>query len=133
MKVRLGFVSNSSSSSFIVAGFEFNDVDSLVDAVRKIAGEKFVTIESKVTKLIADDEYWEIPYLMDQVLPEGISCESLDECCDTMYLGKFKNPESMSLEDCRNGFLTDEQYEELRRISDLIDLDITVDGGEMYN
>lgn len=133
MKMRMGFVSNSSSSSFIVCGFSFDDMEEVVDAVRKIAGDDFEKIEAEVAKYLANDDYWEIPYALSTVLPDGIELQSVTEDMDDFYLGQWRNPETLRLDEVRKGFISDEAYAKLEKIGEVIGKEICVDGGEMYN
>lgn len=60
MKVRLGFVSNSSSSSFCLAGVRFDDLDELLEAAT--AGFKKRLVESGLPvreDYADDDEHYE--------------------------------------------------------------------------
>lgn len=51
MKIRSGFVSNSSSSSFVMIGFETNVEESSIELARKLYG-KVICNEDKATDLV---------------------------------------------------------------------------------
>lgn len=84
MKVRLGFVSNSSSSSFIGVGWDISDIDwnVFIDEYRKINGDQYIIkaldhfLEPDQIKLLLNNEsdknYVDIMSEEDIYLPDFI-------------------------------------------------------------
>ena len=77
MKVRLGFVSNSSSSSFIVCGFSEEDSCEVYDILEKKLKEEDPSIEE-------DDMYWSIYRYLKK---RGINYVNHGEWNDTEEIG----------------------------------------------
>ena len=66
MKVRAGFVSNSSSSSFVIAKEDFKDMKELAKHMLKAVDSKDVRIK-KLDKLVLSEDHWQ---------PKGLSFQS---------------------------------------------------------
>lgn len=86
MKIRQGFVSNSSSSSFCLLGIDVTDIDPEI-ILRKIASDdeiykeikrvekyfpEYKTDEKQKSQMF-EEMFWEMPHNSDYILLEGIS------------------------------------------------------------
>jgi hypothetical protein len=83
MKMRQGFVSNSSSSSFVILGYRF-EPKSMKELVKTLSPEKYAKLEkeSKGDEGLFEDDFWE--YLYD-----GSMFKDVDTIIDdsVIYLG----------------------------------------------
>lgn len=122
MKIRLGYVSNSSSSSFVICGVDITSREMLVKAY-EVAGVKLTNEEHEA--------------IMDGVdtyeMPEFPMFEmKTSEWDNDIMLGVMNDPECFNVSECVNGFVDDEQYEMLKKISTAIGSPICVQGGTEY-
>jgi hypothetical protein len=139
MKSRTGFVSNSSSSSFILYGANFHGDEDVVDAIGKLLTEE-QTQEAlsksrdwgndkqpyESIKLWLEDDCYEVTESVNKYLPDGINIE-----CDEgeWSIGSDQDPEYISMEQARNGFWTKEQMETVDKLLESIGKTASVFGG----
>ena len=122
MKIRLGFVSNSSSSSFVICGFQIHNRETLLKAYQ-IAG---VELDEDQIALVMEGSRHELPEfpLLD------LKGDEYDD--DDITVGVNTDPEYFSVDDCVNGFVGNDQYELLKKIAEGTGARISVTSGTEY-
>lgn len=123
MKIRLGYVSNSSSSSFVICGVDITSREMLLKAY-EVAGVE-LTDEQRETILDDCADTYELP---DFPMLEM----KTSEWDNDIMLGVMNDPEYFSVSECVNGFVSDEEYKLLEKISAATGKSITVQGGTEY-
>lgn len=121
MKIRLGFVSNSSSSSFVVCGITLDSRQDLLKAYQLVKDD----LTETETHTILNGHVWNLPEF------PGLDVKEY-EYVDGVTLGVNKDPEYISVEQCMNGFVSDKQKELLELLSTELGKPITATGGTEY-
>lgn len=125
MKTRVGFVSNSSSSSFVLYGCTMQ----LNEAVEKIV-DTFPEI--LIGRSLPDGTY-ETPNEIVNYLKElGIEIDYYTSEEGEVRIGVMANPECLSVEQLRNGVFTEEQMEKVDKLFKELGIDPYSEGGEWY-
>lgn len=73
MKIRNGFVSNSSSSSFIIRGAEYTTKELI----------EFLNIESEVQEYLEEDDLYEVMETIESKLPSGLKVKPTGNIFDS--------------------------------------------------
>lgn len=122
MKIRNGFVSNSSSSSFIVCGLEFPDREELIRAYELVGVE--LTEEQKET-IREESSHWEFPDF------PGLDIH-IPEYDNEVMLGVQTDPTCLCADSCMNGFVDAKEKELLELLSKEFNRSIDTRGGTEY-
>lgn len=122
MKIRLGFVSNSSSSSFIVCGLNFETREKLLEAYQLVRDD---LTEEEIEGILGEAGRWELPDF------PGLELMS-DEYDDDIQVGVVTDPTCLDVDECVNGFVGEEQYELLKGLADQLGMQIMTTGGTEY-
>lgn len=122
MKIRLGFVSNSSSSSFIVCGLNFETREKLLEAYKLVRDD---LTEQEIEDILGEEGPYGLPNF------PGLEFQS-DEYDNDIQLGVVTDPTCLDVEECLHGFVSSEQYELLKLLSDKLDMPIMTHGGTEY-
>ncbi|CAL9968719.1 hypothetical protein VPHD479_0127 [Vibrio phage D479] len=129
MKIRLGFVSNSSSSSFVICGIDFANREELLGAVKDLDPTFY-------DKNKEDLEETDCMYSLGDMLEGAFGDAGLRiktyEWGNEFTLGVEDDPENFSVNDCINGFVTEEQHKMLTKIAEHTGKQISVGGGTEY-
>lgn len=80
MKIRSGFVSNSSSCSFIICGFKLSDNRDKIEIVKKLTGK---TEEDLILEML------ETCYYRDKTISDITSDDMDDYCSELLYGGRI--------------------------------------------
>ena len=122
MKIRLGFVSNSSSSSFIVCGLNFETREKLLEAYKLVRDD---LTEQDIENILGEEGPYGLPDF------PGLELRS-DEWDDDIQLGVVTDPTCLDVDDCLNGFVGKDQYELLKGLADQLGMQIMTHGGTEY-
>ena len=128
MKIRIGFVSNSSSSSFIVCGVEVSSNADVADVIKALDPEYFAEHEDVLTD--EDIGTYELSeYVEDAFNGAGLGCHS-DDWGSGVTIGVETDPTELSVSECLDGFVSESQRALLTRISEHVGTAISTEGGE---
>ena len=140
MKTRQGFVSNSSSSSFILYGasFEKSDLEEIVfDKNRELE----LMVACGITDLEAFREEWDNTDTWDfgdivakiQPLFEGMIIDEGFGENEELRVGLLEDPEYLSVSQVKNGLWKEEDIEKVETMLKRFNRQARVSGGTWYN
>lgn len=134
MKIRNGFVSNSSSSSFIVVGFEVQDSD-IPKIVETAKLNNWLNMseaeEQAMNEIIAefeetgDIDYYDLPFV-------GGSIEWYKPEYGDLMFGFRCDPTELNVDECVSGWIDEEDFYKLSVIAGKLDKRIISQGGTEY-
>ena len=140
MKTRQGFVSNSSSSSFILYGASFEKSD-LEEIVFDKNHELELMVACGITDLEAFREEWDNTDTWDfgdivakiQPLFEGMIIDEGFGENEELRVGLLENPEYLSVSQVKNGLWKEEDIEKVETMLKRFNRQARVSGGTWYN
>lgn len=140
MKTRQGFVSNSSSSSFILYGASFEKSD-LKEIVFDKNHELELMVACGITDLEAFREEWDNTDTWDfgdivakiQPLFEGMIIDEGFGENEELRVGLLEDPEYLSVSQVKNGLWKEEDIEKVETMLKRFNRQARVSGGTWYN
>ena len=140
MKTRQGFVSNSSSSSFILYGASFEKSD-LEEIVFDENHELELMVACGITDLEAFREEWDNTDTWDfgdivakiQPLFEGMIIDEGFGENEELRVGLLEDPEYLSVSQVKNGLWKEEDIEKVETMLKRFNRQARVSGGTWYN
>ena len=140
MKTRQGFVSNSSSSSFILYGASFEKSD-LEEIVFDKNHELELMVACGITDLEAFREEWDNTDTWDfgdivakiQPLFEGVIIDEGFGENEELRVGLLEDPEYLSVSQVKNGLWKEEDIEKVETMLKRFNRQARVSGGNWYN
>lgn len=140
MKTRQGFVSNSSSSSFILYGASFEKSD-LEEIVFDKNHELELMVACGITDLEAFREEWDNTDTWDfgdivakiQPLFEGMILDEGFGENEELRVGLLEDPEYLSVSQVKNGLWKEEDIEKVETMLKRFNRQARVSGGTWYN
>ena len=140
MKTRQGFVSNSSSSSFILYGASFEKSD-LEEIVFDKNHELELMVACGITDLEAFREEWDNTDTWDfgdivakiQPLFEGMIIDEGFGENEELRVGLLEDPEYLSVSQVKNGLWKEEDIEKVETMLKRFNRQAYVSGGTWYN
>ena len=140
MKTRQGFVSNSSSSSFILYGASFEKSD-LEEIVFDKNHELELMVACGITDLEAFREEWDNTDTWDfgdivakiQPLFEGMIIDEGFGENEELRVGLLEDPEYLSVSQVKNGLWKEEDIEKVETMLKRFNRQACVSGGTWYN
>ena len=140
MKTRQGFVSNSSSSSFILYGASFEKSD-LEEIVFDKNHELELMVACGITDLEAFREEWDNTDTWDfgdivakiQPLFEGMIIDEGFGENEELRVGLLEDPEYLSVSQVKNGLWKEEDIEKVETMLKRFNRQAHVSGGTWYN
>lgn len=140
MKTRQGFVSNSSSSSFILYGASFEKSD-LEEIVFDKNHELELMVACGITDLEAFREEWDNTDTWDfgdivakiQPLFEGMIIDEGFGENEELRVGLLEDPEYLSVSQVKNGLWKEEDIEKVETMLKRFNRQARVSGGTWYN
>ena len=140
MKTRQGFVSNSSSSSFILYGASFEKSD-LEEIVFDKNHELELMVACGITDLEAFREEWDNTDTWDfgdivakiQPLFEGMIIDEGFGENEELRVGLLEDPEYLSVSQVKNGLWEEEDIEKVETMLKRFNRQACVSGGTWYN
>ncbi len=136
MKVRSGFVSNSSSSSFILYGREM-ETEEVIDLLVKNAEDKFIEAANATdvdgARAFFENQWGdELSSVFADVYP-GIEIDDYPSEDGSYCVGLTADPEYLSKDQVLNGVFSKEQVQKVDEFFDEINMKTGVDGGIRYS
>ena len=140
MKTRQGFVSNSSSSSFILYGASFEKSD-LEEIVFDKNHELELMVACGITDVEAFREEWDSADTWDfgdivakiQPLFEGMIIDEGFGENEELRVGLLEDPEYLSVSQVKNGLWKEEDIEKVETMLKRFNRQARVSGGNWYN
>ncbi len=140
MKTRQGFVSNSSSSSFILYGASFEKCD-LEEIVFDKNHELELMVACGITDLEAFREEWDNTDTWDfgdivakiQPMFEGMILDEGFGENEELRVGLLEDPEYLSVSQVKNGLWKEEDIEKVETMLKRFNRQARVSGGTWYN
>ena len=140
MKTRQGFVSNSSSSSFILYGASFEKSD-LEEIVFDKNHELELMVACGITDVEAFREEWDSADTWDfgdivakiQPLFEGMIIDEGFGENEELRVGLLEDPEYLSVSQVKNGLWKEEDIEKVETMLKRFNRQARVSGGTWYN
>lgn len=140
MKTRQGFVSNSSSSSFILYGASFEKSD-LEEIVFDKNHELELMVACGITDVEAFREEWDSTDTWDfgdivakiQPLFEGMIIDEGFGENEELRVGLLEDPEYLSVSQVKNGLWKEEDIEKVETMLKRFNRQARVSGGTWYN
>ena len=140
MKTRQGFVSNSSSSSFILYGASFEKSD-LEEIVFDKNHELELMVACGITDLEAFREEWDNTDTWDfgdivakiQPMFEGMILDEGFGENEELRVGLLEDPEYLSVSQVKNGLWKEEDIEKVETMLKRFNRQARVSGGTWYN
>ena len=140
MKTRQGFVSNSSSSSFILYGASFEKSD-LEEIVFDKNHELELMVACGITDVEAFREEWDSADIWDfgdivakiQPLFEGMIIDEGFGENEELRVGLLEDPEYLSVSQVKNGLWKEEDIEKVETMLKRFNRQARVSGGTWYN
>ena len=129
MKTRSGFVSNSSSSSFIIVGVKFDDEEQLISKIEELDPKFYGEQKEQLEAALEEGCMWELSEVISRAFGNaGLEVHKNYWDCE-IHLGVKTDPCYLSYDECINGFVTTEQKEILDMLAESTGTKVDTTGG----
>lgn len=129
MKYRSGFVSNSSSSSFIICGVSFESLEDIASAINNFNPEFFKENEENIQSAVEEGCSWSMGDAIRGAFKSSYSVKRISEWDNTHIIGVEADPEGFDVNDAVNGFVSAKELAELKELEGVCGGSITTVGG----